>query len=285
MMPSLLQLLCEVFQMLVKSKEFVLENNDTYFLEKIADKLIVNDNYTGVIIFNESLDIIKTLKLFEGITIYSSYINYGNEEILLYCPDNEVVVYINLSSYYFNVFPITNGMENLIFSKIYKWNKNYVYVYTYNLDLVKIDTNSGIIRKVDGRCEKDIGSMFHGLFELLKDYEIIKIFQCEQIAIIKDKDNYIYALNYHNKTKRYIKKDNRFIDIDYKNEMYVMVNENLIEVSINNNEETLCPDANYMFLKSKLFRNYSGAFLVVMCSNKSNVNDSKLLVYKAKYEI
>ena len=34
-------------------------NNDIYFIETVQDKIIINDNYEGVIILDSHLDIIK----------------------------------------------------------------------------------------------------------------------------------------------------------------------------------------------------------------------------------
>ena len=43
----------------------VLFDNDTYFLAIVMDKIIVNDNYQGLIILNSDLEVIKYLKLKE----------------------------------------------------------------------------------------------------------------------------------------------------------------------------------------------------------------------------
>jgi len=85
--------------MLIKTNEFNQDINDMYFFRIVDKTIIINDNYSGVLILNENFAILKTLKLLEGIVIYSSYVNSINKEILLYCPDNEAIVYINLKNY------------------------------------------------------------------------------------------------------------------------------------------------------------------------------------------
>jgi len=85
--------------MLVKIKEFVQRDNDVYFFQTVSDKIIINDNYVGLLILDSDLNLIKRLAIFDGITIYSSFFNNSNEEILLFCPDNECIVYVNIRSY------------------------------------------------------------------------------------------------------------------------------------------------------------------------------------------
>ena len=80
--------------MLIKTNEFNQDINDMYFFRIVDKTIIINDNYSGVLILNENFAILKTLKLLEGIVIYSSYVNSINKEILLYCPDNEAIVYM-----------------------------------------------------------------------------------------------------------------------------------------------------------------------------------------------
>ena len=46
-------------------KRKILSGNDTYFLAVTADKIIVNDNYQGLIILNSDLEVIRYLKIID----------------------------------------------------------------------------------------------------------------------------------------------------------------------------------------------------------------------------
>lgn len=100
-------------------KEFT--QNDIYFMEVLSDKIIINDNYNGILVFDKNLELIKKLEIFEDITIYYSFVNNIGGEILLFCPDNECIVYINIETYEYEVIYLKNGLENLIFSNLYEW--------------------------------------------------------------------------------------------------------------------------------------------------------------------
>jgi len=45
--------------MLVKIKEFVQRDNDVYFFKPVSDKIIINDNYVGLLILDSDLNLIK----------------------------------------------------------------------------------------------------------------------------------------------------------------------------------------------------------------------------------
>ena len=50
-------------------------NNDVYFLEILEDILIINDNYSGLICYNNNLEQISKLESPEDLLIYSSFKN------------------------------------------------------------------------------------------------------------------------------------------------------------------------------------------------------------------
>lgn len=114
--------------MLTKIKEYKQNDNDIYFINTISNKIIINDNYNGILILDTNLKLIKQLKIFEDITIYSSFINNITEEILLFCPDNECMVYVNILKYEYKVIYLKNEFEKLIFTNLYEWN-SFINVY------------------------------------------------------------------------------------------------------------------------------------------------------------
>ncbi len=158
--------------MIVKTKEFVQSDNDMYFLEIVADKIVINDNYSGVIILNKNLNIIKRLSLIEGITIYSSYVNHINEEILLYCPDNDIIVHINLKGYDYRIIQLEDGLDDLIFSNAYEWHKDYVILSTYNFELVKINMENLSLEKIGSNMAEQLYPSIYKSLELHKKSNI-----------------------------------------------------------------------------------------------------------------
>ncbi len=65
--------------------EKIIRENDTYFLEVLDDRIIINDNYDGVLIFDLEMNFIKAINIFEDIVVYDSYV-ISNKELILFCP-------------------------------------------------------------------------------------------------------------------------------------------------------------------------------------------------------
>lgn len=95
--------------MLISKKEFKQNDNDIYFMEVVLDKIVVNDNYEGILIFDDNLNLVKKLKLLEDMIVYKSYINKAKMEMLLFCVDNQCMVYIVL---------LSSSKSNVVCSKI-----------------------------------------------------------------------------------------------------------------------------------------------------------------------
>ena len=51
--------------MLVK-KVFEEDNNDVYFMEIMEDKIVINNNYKGILIYDSTFNLVKKIDLFEG---------------------------------------------------------------------------------------------------------------------------------------------------------------------------------------------------------------------------
>lgn len=94
--------------------EFVkkLEGNDVYFLEVIGDKILVNYNYSGILVFDRELCLLETIEIMDDFIIESS-VKRG-QEILFICPENKSFVYFNLVGYHYKIISMV-GWEDWIF--------------------------------------------------------------------------------------------------------------------------------------------------------------------------
>lgn len=259
--------------MFIKTKEFRQSDNDIYFIQTISDKIIVNDNYDGVLILDNNLNLIKVLKIFEGITVYSSFLNNINEEILLFCPDNECMVYINLTNYDYKVIYLKNGFEELVFSNIYEWNMNCLILSTYNGEFYSVSINENNIQKIDYKeVEKEYTELYTFYCES-KNYEIFRLFLDKNIAIINEKDRNIHMVIYKDQTKHvFYNVTTNFIDIDYREGVLAIVNENMVEIATKDDKVLIYPEENYMFLQGRLLNKLNSIYFIGLSS--SNLNNS-----------
>ena len=47
-----------------------INGNDIYYLQVIGDRIIINDNYEVIIIFDYKINLLRRIKIYEGICIF-----------------------------------------------------------------------------------------------------------------------------------------------------------------------------------------------------------------------
>ena len=217
--------------MIIKKLELIQENNDIYFLESIGSNIVINDNYSGILILNNKFDIIKKVSFAREVTIYSSYTNDIKEELLLYCPDNDVFIYINIKNYKYRIIKLRNPIKNMIFSNYYIWRYNMLLLSTYKSEFILLNVEKLTTEIIDFSC-------------MIQKYpDFYKSIDCQN--------------------------NNNAFDLK--------VFEEKIEFYINNTVEFVYPDNDFIFLKAIVI--YNDNLLVTICSKKSDISISKLMVY------
>lgn len=267
--------------MFIKTKEYKQSDNDIYFIQIISDKIIINDSYDGILLLDGNLDLIKRLKIFDGITIYSSFINNIDEEILLFCPDNECMVHINLQKYEYKVIHLQNGFEDLIFSNLYEWNINGLALSTYKGEFYSVSIAEKIIRPID---YKEVQRKYTELYNLIQEIpknNICKMFPDVNVVLMYDEDRNIKMFNDKEKIKHAINNANiGFLDIDFREGTFAMVNENVIEIIVGDDTTMIYPDEKNIFLQGRLISKYNDIYLIVLSSSKSDASYSKVDMFK-----
>lgn len=203
-------------------------------MDIISEKIVINDNYNGLIILNKDLEIIEKILFDEEVTIYSSYKNDINEELLLYCPDDNRFIFVDLKNFNYKYISINKDIEDMIFSDKYKWDISGIRIDTYCSNTISIDLENQSAIVLDKQKQKNAGS------ELTENESLTKDLNKIQVKLSEDK----------------------------------------IEVFQKDNSEFIYPISSFIFLKTKILTYKECDFLIVLCGNKSNNNDFKILNYK-----
>jgi|AKZA01.1.fsa_nt_gi hypothetical protein len=80
---------------LLKKTEIV--NNDVYILGKSKNYIIINDNYEGILVYDDCLNIQYQLVIDEDLMIYKCYTSILNDYLVLIDVDNEKMHIINVN--------------------------------------------------------------------------------------------------------------------------------------------------------------------------------------------
>lgn len=153
-------------------KRKILSGNDTYFLAVTADKIIVNDNYQGLIILNSDLEVIRYLKIIDELIIYSSFC--CGEYLVLYCPDVNQLISIDLNTYHYLQFNIEEFSE-ITFSPVYWYNKGQLILSDYQDLLVEFNLRNGEVHRTNTEAIQMKNALFYQICALQKQYPILKL--------------------------------------------------------------------------------------------------------------
>ncbi|PXV83705.1 hypothetical protein C8E03_1452 [Lachnotalea glycerini] len=226
----------------------IIQDNDIYFIDVVENKIIVNDNYEGVLIYDLELDLIKNMKLFEDIVIYSSFI-LGKNEIMLFCPENGALVYINVEKYISRVISLSDEqLSDIVIVDLYAIKEEGGVFVDSNNEFIEVAWKEESVNKIEI-------SMISEKYQKTND----KKKSIEQIQ-----KSLIESYDYIN-----INTLGKITDIVYENEIVLYNGEKKI---------TMQPVQNYTFNNAKIIKNDNLHFLVILSNCKNDIDLSIITI-------
>lgn len=267
------------------TKIIVIEN-DIYSLETVGSKIITNNGYDGISIFDANLNLVKSLTLFEDIIIDRIYKHPIKNEIILYCYENRSFVWINLENYIFKTIPLSSLDSNIYFSPMYEWEEEKIVFATYSDEFYICDIKYGTIESI----KKDMVKIKHPkLFEfwnVAHQYRPAYFFSTQRQFAIDDIENRtVKVLNSANIIEETIQRPKLdFHDITKINGKICFISETAIELITIKNEKLLLfkPQKNYEFYRARFLEENGKVVLVTLGGNYTRLGSESAL---ALYEI
>lgn len=269
--------------MIIKEKELNQSNNDMYVMEVVSDRIIVNNNYKGVLILDNNLNLIKKINLFKDIIVYKSYINRASMEMLLFCEENQCMVYINLINYNHKIISLKNELEDIMFSNIYQWNSSGVVLSTYDNEFYEICIHNREVKKLNHSQVKENYSELHRFYKTIVNGETMfgdVVGEFKDGYIVREEDEKVY-INTQNKDEYVFEKNiSNTFDIQFIEGVAAIVSEDFIEIVKGNYKERISINKDNMFLRVRFLKKLNETYIISLSSNKSNIRKSKIEMYK-----
>lgn len=251
-------------------------NNDVYFLACVNNKIVINNNYRGVLILDNELNVIDTIELIDDLVIYSYYI-YQNS-ILLYCPENNIVVLLNVATGKYVIISLL-GFENEIFGEIYEWINDSIVLSTYKGNFVRINLTNIVPKPLYcNECGMQVQKDYH----FLKKHTVHKVFADETKAIVGNDE--LYLLDYRNHTvlSERIEQE-RYHDYELAGQYLVKISENKIGITDFKAEVDLKPKKGYIYLRAKCLNENGKRYIITLASDIENIEKSIIEKYPIAY--
>lgn len=266
-------------------KEFELKTNkDLYALESTNNFIITNDGYSGITILDNTLNIVKNIELFDGITIYFIYKHSSKDEVLLFCHDNSCMVWVNLLDFSYKIISLNGIDPNVIFSPIYFWKEDICILTTYKNEFYLLDNENIEIKKVSNDIIKsNYSEVYNFLNKVIEHLPCYPLLGLNKHYIAKDSlDNSIVLIN---EARTTIKLPDNFVyhDIAYINHNIACIGESLIQIidlkNIKDSKTFLLPEKNYQFLRAKFYFHNKKLNLITLSGGTRTIQNSLITTY------
>ena len=165
--------------------------NDIYFIEAIKNKFIINDNYKGIMIFDNKLNLIKKMKLFKDLIIELSLKN--ENKLLLICPENDRIIYIDFDYYQYHTILLGDEFRDFIFSPLFEWDEDKIMLSDYNGNFAKLDLINLKINKINKNTSNLSIKKTYGK---LNQLYVRKVFVLEKKAILENRSERLCLIDY-----------------------------------------------------------------------------------------
>lgn len=264
------------------------EIEELYYLEVTSNYVVVNDAYHGISIMNFDLNMVRSIELEEDIVI--SFSIKHEDELLLFCYENECAFYVNLKTENVCRYDLSDYSDTY-FSHIYFWKDNIVYLFADGGELsVKIDLSSAAMIKLSPSEHSEL--IQQKRYTELLDKDVISYDNDNGSALIIQNANYciwntdnqiaidmnITALN--QKTDE-LPSDQIYCKTSYSQDAVVCISEKTILITIKKRGSSYIypPYEPYRFFEGKIADNNEEILLFALCNDNSSEGPSLLMRY------
>ena len=250
----------------------IINDNDLYFLEVVGGRIIINDNYKGVIILDEDFNELYKLSIFTDFAVDLSF--KKADCIVICCYEKHCFVCVDVYTLEYQVIPFSSRMKNMFFQNYYIWKEDILILMADNgSSIVQIDLKSFEIILI-----KDTEMM--GQYKVFKEFNNFLCYKtyADENCVLVESSSDIFLIDCQNGTRSF--KGHHLIDfhdIEVFCEYVLQISETKILISNTEENIELFPSTpNYRFLRAKFVRHESNLFLVLLSCSNSNSQLAKL---------
>lgn len=261
-----------------KSKELNFSTNDIYIFESLGVFFLINNNNNGLSILNAALEVLTTVSWKQEVYIYSVLKKKDQTELMLYCPDENYLIWVNLEGR--TSFIVLTNIQGII-SPFYTWIDNSLFFSTYEEKFYELNVDTKRIIEV---LEHDFAIKQSNLYSLrAKALRYNQIYQVDpynltfigahekNITFVDDKHNDLKTLEIHIPS---------YHDIIYANGFFCFIAEDHLIIAFSKDILSLASESDRcMFLRARFFIEKDTTNLFVLINDKSDNNKSMIVRY------
>jgi hypothetical protein len=250
------------------SKEFT--GNDIYFMEVVGDKIIINDNYKGIYILDNDLNVEKNIKLLDDMIIDTSF--KKENEILLCCYENECLIYFRVDTCDYKVIQLSDELKEMSFISLYEWKYDDILLLADNgTIIIQINTINGNISVIPNDIIEKSNFSICNDWSKLDKYIIHNVYP-NIFNVIVEIDNRLMLMDYKNNVVTELKIDYiAFHDIEICCDYIIQISENEILINHKDKSVRIYPQQQEeSFLRCRFITINEDICIVILIGNNTN---------------
>ena len=262
--------------MLVKDI-FEEDKNDIYFLEIVGDKVVINDNYKGILIFDDRFNLVKKIDIFEEIIV--DFTIKGKNGILFFCCNKEILLYLVRETLQYSIIYLKDFCDG-IFSPLYIWENDFVLLSDYKGNMAKIDLKKEKLSLVEAKAIEV--KRFENLYMDLRKLHVLKNDEIKKIAFVKKENDLIELVNYEDEIQTIYKlREGKFHDFEYEGNYISAIGEDetcVIDIKSGKIQKCYSENGWYM-MRGKFMIKKDKIFFFLLEGNKADELSVKIIKY------
>lgn len=229
---------------------------------------------------DNNFNVQKSIDLPQSIGIYSTFCGKGGNELLLYSPNDNLLLYCDIVNAKNTLIDISKVFSSCL-SPVYHWDDRIILLTTYDKRFYRFDLSTKQLDEVTTDFVRLNHQFFNNFYQKVAQsgfgYQINSL---QQSFIYKDETNkeIIFFDFKHNKKTTIKDPESDYHDIVFYKGCCIFVSEdNLIITEASNSLHYPIQDPLYIYLRARFVMENDKLSIIVLISNKSDHKINKLI--------
>jgi len=263
-------------------KEF--SDNDVYFMEVVADKILINDNYDGIHILDNEFNVIASIKVLNDMVIDVSFVK--ENEAVLCCYENKCMLHVDVVTCKYKIIPFSSKIKDLNFLALFEWvDSNLMLLSDNGTIFVLVDLLKNIVNVVPKSTVTKMGFSIYDDWNRMNKYTVHRVFLRAFEAVVEI-DNKLILMNYKSGVNAELKTaDIVFHDVEITDNCVALVSERAVSLLYKKQCKRIYPQTLNRFLRCKFIKTNETIDIIVLACDESNSLAGSLERYSVETDL
>jgi hypothetical protein len=251
-------------------------DNDIYLLEVVSDKVVINDNYTGLIVLDSALKTVRRHHIMDEIVFEDSF-TWG-DGMLLHCIENDCFVYLDMAKASYKMIPLLPELHETPFLAAFAQEGDQVFLLTESGTVgVMVDVAKGTVSLTRCASEDEAFATACDAWEAFRKSSLHKVYPERHLVLADSEDGFEVICYTDGTRKAFMVQRAPFHDLEAFGDYLAQVDEWGIVLTDGNGCLRLAPEPDgYYFCWGRFLPVDGGMAFFTLASNNANCKECRI---------